>query len=355
MGFNNIENVELPKTSAHAPDHDGLGAGAPEQVQQQPAPKAAAKQPEGASFRERAAKDLPFLKDDGFDNGEMGTFLSEKPHVAEREYIESEDVDLGPDGEPMDQETMGLWGWFKNAFSKAPHSPEKLEAEMGGDLDGLGGKMFAEMSDLFIPGLIGKMKDKESAQFKADAESKEGLENAWNLYLRSKRVRVTPGFFLLYSYVRAYGINAMSAMAEWIGRVQLYGWHMPWSDAWKLKAQQLATAISGKRDTPQAHVPQPAPVAPQPQPAPVPQYVQPQPVLHVVQPEPSQTLPPPPPALPKRRKICLETGKTFDEGSGFPKTAKNPDFVDAFIDKSAFVAYRNRNNLLGDQVNRAIK
>jgi hypothetical protein len=128
----------------------------------------------------------------------------------------------------------------------------------------------------------------------------------------------------------------MGGIAAYIQRVQMYGWHMPWSKSWKKKEADFKANMPGTRGPIEqpTKAPETGPVsaptsltsAPAPKPAPVES------------------------AKPAEKKIkkCLQTGRSFTEGEGFPKTSSTlPDLVDSFIDNSAWTAYRNANKLLG--------
>lgn len=327
--FDDIETVDLPQHST--------GGGA-------------AKKPTGqdGTFLNRAARDLPFLKEDGFENDQLGEFLSEEPHLADREYIEPA-VEQGA-------KAAGKKGLFGNLFSEAPKSDEDLEAELGGDLDGIGPELAFEIGDAIFPSVIGVIEEEDAQNFKADPDQKSKLIHAWTLFLKGHRVRVTPGLNLIIRNVQVYILPRLGSVLKYWTRVQLYGFHWPWSDSWKVKKKQMEAAQFGRvASAPVQQAPQQQQVAPvYATPAPPPP-VYTQPVMEVVREEPvqqPQVQTPPAPvvttAVPKL-KTCLYTGEKFREGNGFPKTSTNQDFVDGFVSMTAYRSYRNANGLMGAQ------
>lgn len=281
----------------------------------------------------------------------MGDFLSDSPHMSERPVYGDDDAPSEGGGEGKSG-----GGLFGNIFSKTKHSPEELEQKIGADLDGRGSKMAMMLSDTVMPSLISTLKDEESsAKYKATPEQKDELEAAWKYVLMSWNIRVTPGAYLAYIHAIIYGIPLLGGVAAYIQRIQLYGWHWPWSKKWKTQAQTFNANMPGTRGTVAQPQPQPqqAPSqAPQPA-APTPQTAPPPPPppaapMEVVRERPAEPAEPAQPA--RRQKRCLHTNKLFYEGEGFPKSSKShPDLNDSFIDPSAWTAWRNANGMMGVQ------
>jgi hypothetical protein len=355
MGFEHIDTVDddvatatknVADVAQSAPKQStptAVPTGAPH-----PAEKSSTGKSSAGGFAARAAQDLNFIDTEGFDNDQMGDFLSDSPHMSERPvYGDGDDEPIDGGGE---KKSGG--GLFSNIFAKTKHSPEELESKIGADLDGRGAKMAMMLSDTLFPAAISTLKDEESsAKYKADAEQKIELEAAWKNVLLAWNIRVTPGFYLAYIHGIIYGIPLLGGMAAYIQRVQLHGWHWPWSKKWKTQAQTFNDNMPGTRG-PIVPPPAPAPVstpAPQtPAPAPVQTPAPAQPVMEVVRERPSEPAAPAP--APRRQKRCMHTGKLFYEGEGFPKNSKShPDLIDAFIDPSAWTAWRNTNGKMGVQ------
>jgi hypothetical protein len=206
-----------------------------------------------------------------------------------------------------------------------------------------------EVTDQVLPMFIGKLHDEPAENFKADEDQKRGLARAWELYQRSKQMRLSPLQFLIFKITIVYGVNFLMGVFKWVARLQVYGWHMPWSDSWKQTAMRnslrpdLTPPMAAPTDFAQA---QPQNVA-MAQPAPMPQTPPPPPVP----PKPAPAVPPQPAPV-VNYKSCQQTAKVFRAGEGYPqpqhKTAERfPELVDKFIDKAAFMAYSNKHGLYG--------
>ncbi len=334
MGFDSIESAPIPTpatTQAAAP----VASVAQNSAQEKTQASVAAQTP---------------AQPTAFSLGDAVSFIAAEPdlsNMAAADAAASGFAETTTDAEAGAGGTKTATGgaWYKNIFSNSPHSPEDVETKIGADMDGLAPKMGVMLSDALFPAFIATLKDEESAgKYKADDAQKLDLEAAWKYWLMTMGIRVTPGFYLIYIHGIIYGIPFMGGVAAYIQRVQLYGWHWPWSKSWKKKAAKMQSEIPGTRGP--INQPPPAPMK-------VVHNEQASAPAPVQQSPPQQTAPPPPPpAPPKQMKKCLYTGQEFEVGKGHPKKSKNPDLVDGFIDAAAYYGYRNANGNLGNSSNK---
>jgi hypothetical protein len=251
--------------------------------------------------------------------------------------------------------------WYERWFGgKDADGPAQMEenAELDNEMYRVTAEAATEVTDQLLPMFIGRLHDRPAADFKADEEQKMGLARAWELYQRSKKMRLSPLQFLLFKISIVYGVNLVLGIFSWVGRLGIYGWHWPWSDSWKhpkpkkRKPGEISPAraeyLKNMKEPPVwtdemeealekglnpddfRPKPQPEPqTAPQPSPAPAP-----------------QTTPAP------GYKKCAQTGRLFRTGEGYPqakhKTGQSfSQFVDAFADRAAWMAYSNKHALYG--------
>jgi hypothetical protein len=302
-------------------------------------PKTSVKPSSGPSFLERAAKDLDFLDTDGLDNETFGEVLSHEPRITQQR------AEFDSDGDGEAPPTPKGKGIFSNLISDAPKSDEDLEAEIGGDLDGIAPDLAFDASQAIFPSLISSFKgEKDPSKYIATGNPAEKYKEALALWLKSKRVRVTPGANLVYRWAIAY-FPIFGAIMDYVDRIQRFGWSWPWSTKWKdEKARQEMAAPGNRGPIAQPQPPAAPPPPPRPQPAPAPQPVAEPAQEYYVPPVPA---PAPPPVVPQsapvKMKACLLTNELFEEGKGYPKSSKsNPDLVDAFKEPGGLMGWKNK-------------
>lgn len=271
-----------------------------------------------------------------------------------------------PDASPDTEDTRK---WYQRWFTgRGADGPEQMEqdAEMDAEMYAMTAEATTEITDTALPMFIGRMHDRPAEDFKADEDQKIGLAKAWELYLRHKQMKVSPLQFLVFKIFIVYGVNFIMGMFAWVGRIGVYGFHLPWSDSWKnhghkrfrkMQAEDVTVQQSVQHDQQPQNAEQERKAAPwetQPAPTPAPTPA-PMPA-----PMPAPPIAPPvsPPIAPPRpvvnyRSCKSGSGKMFRAGSGFPKTGvhkladKFPELVDSFINYPAFMAYSNKHALMG--------
>jgi len=327
MGFDAIEAVPLNETTTTKVVVDVVKT--PANDVPEVAAQAEAESAQNSDAKTASSGQKSFSLDDAV------SFIANPPDLSNMEPA----PDASEGAQAHAGNTTTKKGVFSNLFSKAPHTPEQVEAKIGADLDGIAPKMGFQLSDAIIPALIASCKDEENGdKYKASEEGKESLVEAYRLWFIQYKVRITPEFNLLWQHGIVYGIPLLGGLTAYIQRVQLYGWHFPWSKSWKKKAQKMQAEMPGTRgpiSQPTTAAPSPPPAAP-PQPQPVPMQV----VREQTPPLPAQQPPAP-------LKKCLYSGNMFETGAGFPKTGKNPDLIDAFYDMPAYIGYKNANKMMG--------
>lgn len=268
-----------------------------------------------------------------------------------------------PEGAAPTPDTEDTRSWYQRWFTgRGADGPEQMEqnAEMDAEMYAMTAEATAEITDTALPLLIGRMHDQPAENFKATDEQKGKLAIAWELYLRHKQLKVSPLQFLIFRIFIVYGVNLMMGLFSWVGRLGVYGWHMPWSDSWKRKNQRLHRQPMAENMSVHESVQQPQPPQNAAEPRkPAPWETQPQPTAA---PTPAPTEPPKtapestPINLPKtgpNYRTCIQTGKMYRAGEGFPQLGKHkmaeqfPDLVDKFKDYPAFMAYSNKHALMG--------
>ena len=252
-----------------------------------------------------------------------------------------DDDDEGAEGEGADPTAEKRKSWYDRYFGSGD-GPAEMEGsmEMDDEMYAVSGRLATEMSDEAFPSLIQGLHGSDTtASYKATPEQKDGLAQAWELYLRSIKRKLTPLSYLLYKLFIVYGWKVISGVFVFMGRVKVYGWHLPWGDSWLRKRDELVAKGKMKAPTTAANTGTHAD-------------------LHQQEVERQQAQQPKPqpktPTQPNNRlkKTCLHTKKEFYEGEGFPKKSDvNPHLVDAFISRGAYMAYANTHAQMGQQKN----
>jgi|GEM_PF-4339147 len=248
------------------------------------------------------------------------------------------------------------WSWFRGAFDEdeGPVTDE-MKVEFDEEMYGLTASLGTGFSDVVFPWLIAKMYgDRNADEFKAKEVAAEGAKysekeranHAWELFFRSKRIRVTPTSYLIGVLTQIYGLPMLGGLMEYWSRVGIFGFHWPWSDKWKVKAHKMQQAMEKAKGM----AAEPEPAAAKPEPA------RPAPVI----PSNEETKTPPPPAPPKEEKeICMywqwqtdngrktTTPKEFPKGKGHPHTCKDAAMVGKFSSYTAYIGYGNSTKKLG--------
>jgi len=244
--------------------------------------------------------------------------------------------------------------WYQRLFGndegEIVDGPEAMDTEASEEMYRFGGQMAADLTDMMSAKVNHTLNATGTElEYRAPDEGRAKMASAWELWMRWKKVQVTPTTFLIFTWFTWYGMRFVFGMFAYMDRIRLYGFHWPWSDAWKLvRARKLGHDRPAFR-TAADPAPQPAPAAP---------------AMHVVnEPEPpAHTEPPAPPAAPAPPdpaiaayawKQCKQTGKPFRPGMGYPRTSKKtPELIDSFIDESAFISYKNSHGMIGIQSNK---
>lgn len=255
--------------------------------------------------------------------------------------FDDDDDDDDAQEEGADPTSEKRKSWYDRYFGSGD-GPAEMEGsmEMDDEMYTVSGKLATEMSDEAFPSLIQGLHGSDSnTSYKATPEQKDGLAQAWELYLRSIKRKLTPLSYLLYKLFIVYGWKVISGVFVFMGRVKVYGWHLPWGDSWlrkrdelvakgKMKAPTTAANTNTHADLHQQEVERQQAQQPRPQPKP--------------QTTPTNGL----------KKVCLQTKKEFNPGEGFPKRSDvNPHLVDAFINRAAYMAYGNTHATMGQQKN----
>lgn len=236
--------------------------------------------------------------------------------------------------------------WFDRMFGGRKDGPgvDEADTEMDDEMYQLSGGLGAEISDEALPRLISVMNDdSDHRKYKVSTDEKSRLARAWEIYLRSLKKRITPLQYLIGVHATIYGARLLGAFFSWFSRVQLYGFHWPWSEKWKIKAAKLAEKLevvhsnmhpgTGAAEEETAAAPPPK-----------------QGVETASGPEPDNS----------NMEECLywqlkngdgvETPQYFKKGQGFPKSSKNhKDLIGKFSSHGAFISYLNATNILGRQ------
>jgi hypothetical protein len=233
------------------------------------------------------------------------------------------------------------WTWFKGAMDKdeGPVADE-LKVEMDEEMYGLTASLGTGFSETLISSLIARMHgDKKAEEFKLKDEVAEGskrtersrLNHAWELFFRSIRLRVTPLTYLIGVMAQIWGLPLLGGFMKYWTRMSVFGFHWPWSEAWKLKAQKKQQAkeqAAEVAEAKKAEAPAPSPEAPK-----------------TPEPKPEDTV--------TNLQICrfwqwqtdngkpITTEKVFQKGKGSPRTGKDKSMIDKFGSYPAYVAYQN--------------
>jgi hypothetical protein len=263
----------------------------------------------------------------------------------------SDTIGAAADAASDTADTADTRKWYERWFGgKDADGPAQMEenAELDNEMYRVTAEAATEVTDQLLPMFIGRLHDRPAADFKADPEQKIGVARAWELYQRSKKMRLSPLQFLLFKITIVYGVNLVLGIFVWVSRLGIYGWHWPWSDSYKRPAQKtvrptMKAPMAQSMEQPYQEPANTAEMQPTPQPAPAPT---PQAAPKPAPQPPTEVIPPP------NYKKCLQTGKLFRTGEGYPqakhKTGQSfPQYVDAFADRAAWMAYSNKHALYG--------
>jgi hypothetical protein len=294
--------------------------------------------------------ELPPLPSDG---AATESTTAPPPHVDGA--TASDTINAAADAEDATADTSDTRKWYERWFGgKDADGPAQMEgnAEIDDEMYRVTAEAATEVTEQILTRVIGRLHDRPASDYLADPKQKTGVAHAWELYQRSKKISLSPLQYLLFKITIVWGIDLVLGIFVWVSRLGIYGWHWPWSDSWKRPSQKtvrptMKPAMAQSMEQPYQEPINTAEMQPTPQPAPTPI---PQPIPQGA-PKPTPQPTPQPDQLPNYKK-CLQTSRLFRTSEGYPqakhKTGQSfPQFVDAFADRAAWMAYSNKNALYG--------
>ena len=247
-------------------------------------------------------------------------------------------------------------GFFGKLFSsnkdeeQDSDEPNLEDVEMSDELYDFTAEAATEITDTIFSNANDKLHATDDpTKWQASEQERTRLQKAWKFYVKTKKMAMSPFAYLMFTIFMIYGLGTLFGIMAYLGRIQRFGWHWPWSDSWKEKqdgmawkaAEPVSAQSSATNLADSTHLRTETAEKAQNS---APQTAQPS--------APTSTES----GIPAGMKKCRQTGEYFKIGTGYPKAGKivekHPELRDSFCSVSAWSTYANRAGLMGELAHR---